>query len=253
MFSNEADQKLPTVLLIDDDMVSREVIATLLTMNGYTVHTADSGLESLAMLDGGSCIPQVILMDAQMPGLSGGALIEQLRARSTGFLYAISGSDAPSEVMEGADGFLMKPFGPDALQQVLEKHVTKPEPSPVADAPVVNPTTLAQFRSVMPEKGVREIFAAIVVDLDKRHDLLVTAIEHDDPAEVRRIGHAIKGGCGMAGALQAMRVGELLETRGDDLDYSRSLLVDLKVASENLKRMLDAELSPQDSHPLPGD
>ena len=31
------------VLLIDDDLVSREVTATLLTMTGYNVHTADSG------------------------------------------------------------------------------------------------------------------------------------------------------------------------------------------------------------------
>ena len=30
---------LPTLLLIDDDMVSREVMATVLTMSGYTVHT----------------------------------------------------------------------------------------------------------------------------------------------------------------------------------------------------------------------
>ena len=35
---------LPVVLLIDDDMVSREVAATVLIMGGYTVHTlAESG------------------------------------------------------------------------------------------------------------------------------------------------------------------------------------------------------------------
>ena len=33
-------RRLFTILLIDDDMVSREVTATVLTMNGYTVHTA---------------------------------------------------------------------------------------------------------------------------------------------------------------------------------------------------------------------
>jgi hypothetical protein len=47
----------------------------------------------------------------------------------------------------------------------------------------------------------------------------------------------------MAGALQARRVGELLETRGDDLEYSGSLLEELQTATLNLKRMLDAELS----------
>ena len=38
------------VLLIDDDLVSREVTATVLTLNGYTVHTAESGAAALEVL-----------------------------------------------------------------------------------------------------------------------------------------------------------------------------------------------------------
>ena len=41
-------RRLPTILLIDDDMVSREVVATVLTMSGYSVHTASSGGEALS-------------------------------------------------------------------------------------------------------------------------------------------------------------------------------------------------------------
>ena len=40
---------------------------------------------------------------------------------------------------------------------------------------------------------------------------LEAAIAKGDDAEVRRIGHAIKGGCGMAGAIQAARLGALFE------------------------------------------
>jgi CheY-like chemotaxis protein len=88
MLGTAADRMLPTVLLIDDDLVSREVIATVLTMSGYTVHTAENGPESLAMLDNATCAPEVILMDTQMPGLSGSAVIKELRARSKAFLYS---------------------------------------------------------------------------------------------------------------------------------------------------------------------
>ena len=35
--------ELPTILLIDDDLVSREVIATVLTLHGHMVHTAEAG------------------------------------------------------------------------------------------------------------------------------------------------------------------------------------------------------------------
>ena len=51
----------------------------------------------------------------------------------------------------------------------------------------------------------------MVDDLIKRIDALGSAIAKGDTAEVRRIGHAIKGGCGMAGAVQAAHLGALLE------------------------------------------
>lgn len=251
------NRKLPSVLIIDDDMVSREVMATILTMSGYLVQTASDGAESLALLDAESLHPEVILMDTQMPGLSGAALIEQLRARSTATIYAISGSQAPDTVIRGVDGFLMKPIGPEALQRILEKHaydfISAPSPNPrsVPDSlpPVLNLRTLAQLREIMKESAVREIYAAVVADLEKRRSPLEAAVEHGDHASVRRIGHSIKGGCGMAGALEAARVGELIEAGVDDLEYIRSLLPLLETATRNLQRMLNAEFSPQGSDP----
>lgn len=237
------------VLLIDDDMVSREVMATVLTMSGYTVHAAESGLEALSLLDSGACRPEVILMDTQMPGLSGRALIEQLRGRSKATLYAISGSDAPTDVVDGADGFLMKPFGPEALQRVLQRHCIQTEDRGTAVAPILHLETLAQFRAIMPEASVREIYLAVLADLDKRQGALASAIGAGDGAEVMRIGHSIKGGCGMAGAKQASHIGELIECRGDDLEYSQTMLGELKTAAENLRRMLEAEFSPQGIDP----
>ena len=47
MFDRSTQREMPVVLLIDDDLVSREVTATILTMSGYTVHTAVSGAGSL--------------------------------------------------------------------------------------------------------------------------------------------------------------------------------------------------------------
>src|SRR5262249_35450644 len=107
---------LPQVLVIDDDMVSREVLATVLTMSGYTVHTAGDGAAALALLDAGDSRPEVILMDTQMPGLSGVKLIDALHARSRAKVFAISGSPAPDEVTQAADGFLLKPFGSEGLR-----------------------------------------------------------------------------------------------------------------------------------------
>lgn len=235
--------RLPTVLLVDDDMVSREVMATVLSLSGYTVYTAAEGAEAVGLLDAKTCEPEVILMDTQMPGLNGCDLIRELRARSQAVIYAISGSHAPNAVLEGADGFLMKPIGPEALQKVLREHAVHEAEALVADAPIVKEETLQQLRAIMPDKAVREIFDAVISDIGHRELALAEAIAHGDGAQVRRIGHALKGGCGMAGAMQAARLGELLETRGDDLEYSQSILPELRNAAATLKSMLDAKLS----------
>jgi CheY-like chemotaxis protein/HPt (histidine-containing phosphotransfer) domain-containing protein len=244
-----------TVLLIDDDLVSREVMATVLTMSGYTVHTAAGGEGSLDVLADCGCVPSVILVDAQMPGLSGSQLIGQLRARSRASIYVISASNAPDEMLAAADGFLLKPLTSDGLQKLLSVHAplpvhpehTDPSPPPVVESgdPAVSPTTLAQLREMMPPAAVRQIYAAIVADLDKRTGDLETAIAGGDAAEVRRIGHAIKGGCGMAGALQAARIGAsiesgVLESNGNHLDNTSGVLGDLRAAARRLESMLDA-------------
>jgi CheY-like chemotaxis protein len=247
---------LPTVLLIDDDMVSREVVATILTMGGYPVHTAVDGESALDMMADGACEPGVILMDAQMPGLSGTALIGQLRAATKAGVVVISASAPAEDVVAAADGVLLKPFRPEALNALLEKRATVTGGAPVAhglrpDEQVVNPETLAQLRDMMPETAVRQIYEAIIADIDRRLTAIQTAVQRNDAAEVRRLGHAIKGGCAMAGAAQAARLGALIEQgalEGSDsqghvnhLDNNAPVLEDLRVAAENLKSMLRVE------------
>ena len=273
-FDNQRD--LPAVLLIDDDLVSREVMATILTLDGYSVHTAAGGDASLELLAGGECAPGVILVDVQMPGLSGNELIQALRAHSQAKIFAVSASRPPDEVAAAVDGVLLKPLGPDALTKLLHQERADEEASSASSReagdpsqvtkrngsgnksapgalscidpadPVISPETLAQLRDMMPDSAVRQIFSAIVADLATRVKALEIAIAKDDAKEVRRIGHAIKGGCGMAGALQIARLGAFLESgalesNGNHLDNSTVVLNDLRTAALNLKSMLDAE------------
>ncbi len=237
-----ANQDLPTVLIIDDDMVSREVMATVLTMSGYSIHTAAQGEDAIALLDAGACKPGVILMDTQMPGLQGCGLVEALRTRTDASIYAMSGGDVPDDVKKAVDGHLSKPFGPHTLQQLIEQHHPPAAPTePEEGAPVLKAETLAQLRGMMPESSVREIFDAVVKDLGQRTIALKKAVNTGDLAEIHRIGHAIKGGCGLAGALQAARIGSRLEAAGDQMDYCATLLIELETARRNLQRMLNAE------------
>ena len=177
-----------------------------------------------------------------MAGLNGVELIKQLRARSDAGIYAISGSSLPDTLATSVDGFLLKPFTPEALQKLLEENKPLPAPSELSsEEPVVSPKILSQFRQMMPEPTVREVYVAVVSDLKKRSGALETAIANHDATEVRRIGHTIKGGCGMAGARQAARLGALLEAESDELNNSVAIQLELRLAQENLERMLEVE------------
>jgi CheY-like chemotaxis protein len=244
--------ELPTVLLIDDDMVTREVMATVLTMSGYPVHTADGGSQALELIKANGCVPSVILVDAQMPGLSGLELIKKLRAKTKARLYIISASQPADEVLAAADGFLLKPFAPEALTRLLGDHEASlhPPAAPGLDPKetIINRETLAQLREMMPESAIKQIFEAIINDLGRRTSAIELAIAKSDWKEVRRLGHAIKGGGSMAGALQVARLGQLVESGAlepsevNQSDNRAVILADLRAAGVNLQRMLDAEI-----------
>jgi CheY-like chemotaxis protein len=236
-------RELPIILLIDDDMVSREVIATVLTLHGHLVHTAETGDEALSMLQAGTVIPGVVLMDAQLPGLNGVELISRVRHYGNAQIVLISGSEVAEEFGAAADGFLMKPFGPEDLKRVMGEYAPKSAKSAADEAsePVVNPETLAQFRQLMTEATVREIYQAVVTDLNKRLAALEKAIAGGNKDEIRRIGHSIKGGCGMAGAMQAARLGAFFESKSDQLDNCADALRELYSATSRLERMLEKE------------
>ncbi|MGP8250735.1 MAG: response regulator [Terracidiphilus sp.] len=252
MFGLTVRRDQVAVLLIDDDLVSREVTATVLTLNGYTVHTAESGPAALEILATASPAPEIILMDAQMPGLSGTALINEMRGKSKARILAISGSALPAEVIEATDGFLIKPFDVEAMRKALEGRMSTAAASAAASmldpsAPVINLAVLAQFRALMPEPAVRQIYRAMVSDLNQRAAALESALARGDMAEAARIGHAIKGGCAMAGASQAARLGALIEKGahtggGNQLDNGAVLVGDLRAAAQALESMLDPEL-----------
>ena len=235
--------ELPTILLIDDDLVSREVIATVLTLHGHMVHSAEEGTQALQMLEDGTVRPGLVLLDTQLPGLSGSELIAKLRQLGQDEIILISGSHPSDELLAAADGFLLKPFGPEDLQKLLSQHNPKINQPGGTDAEelVISPTTLAQFRQLMTESTVREIYIAVVTDLHKRLAALEKAIAEGNKDDVRRIGHAIKGGCGMAGAMQAARLGAYFESSSDQLDNCARALQELYSATERLERMLEKE------------
>src|SRR5690348_3081813 len=69
---------MPTILLAEDQPITREPLRRLLAMEGYAVLTAASGTDALTLLIDGAR-PDVMILDLVLPRLSGVDLLETIR------------------------------------------------------------------------------------------------------------------------------------------------------------------------------
>ncbi|SMP71871.1 carbon storage regulator, CsrA [Neorhodopirellula lusitana] len=114
------------VLLVEDDVDQREMLAGLLSLRGCKVATASSGDEALSYLEENSA-PDYVLMDMRMPNGDGASTVRELRKRSTTTdlrILATSGT-SPQElgVQQGTSGverWFPKPINADALVQYMQ-------------------------------------------------------------------------------------------------------------------------------------
>ncbi|GGI74514.1 DNA-binding response regulator [Shewanella hanedai] len=98
------------VLLVDDDLVFRELLEQVLMEEGYHVIGAEDGIAALSVLENES--PDLILLDIMMPNLDGFGLMEARKEQIPVIIIsAIDGEDDRIKGYElGADDFLSKPF-----------------------------------------------------------------------------------------------------------------------------------------------
>lgn len=108
--------KTQAVLIVDDDAISRRVLAQALEKSGFRIEVLTSGQEALAYLMGGNH-PAIVLLDLVMPPPDGYAVLRAMRAsedlRETP-VVVLTAVDADEEVTRafdmGADDFVRKPF-----------------------------------------------------------------------------------------------------------------------------------------------
>jgi CheY-like chemotaxis protein len=114
------------VLVIDDDVAIRSIVAETLRGEGYRVDEASSGSEGLDHLHADS--PDLILLDVQMPGLDGIGFVDQLHQKSgvadIPILILTATPELPQAAHEhGIKAVLTKPFDIGLLTAMVERLV----------------------------------------------------------------------------------------------------------------------------------
>lgn len=114
------------VLLVDDDRTMCSLVKTLLSLEGYSVVIAPANMEEQGILDFVFREnPEYILMDVHLRGINGLDILRRLKQSPpafTGKIILVSGIDYHEEAFEaGADSFLIKPYMPSDLLELLKK------------------------------------------------------------------------------------------------------------------------------------
>lgn len=105
------------VLIVEDEPGISDVIAAVLSANGYDAVQAKSGAEALSMV--ASHCPSVILLDLGLPDMDGLEVIRQIRAWAHLPIVVVSARTHEKDKVRaldlGADDYIIKPFGTQEL------------------------------------------------------------------------------------------------------------------------------------------
>lgn len=115
-----------TVLLIEDNEQNRYLVTFLLEKNGYTVISAQDGQEGIRQAQ--IFIPDLVLLDIQLPLMDGYAVARALRQMKTlqdsaiiaVTSYAMVG-DRDKSLAAGCNGYIEKPINPETFVAEIER------------------------------------------------------------------------------------------------------------------------------------
>lgn len=113
------------VLIVDDSQVERSRLEKLLQGSGYTTVSAENGVKALEMVE--KSIPDLILMDVNMPEMDGFAATRALRnkpeAKHIPVILVTSKNQKADKAwgkMLGAKGYVTKPYTDDEVLSVIQ-------------------------------------------------------------------------------------------------------------------------------------
>ncbi|MCP4424579.1 MAG: response regulator [Chloroflexi bacterium] len=105
-----------SILIVDDEAMTRDLLRLMLKNSGFTIHEAADGLAALDSIAAHK--PDIIILDVMMPGMDGLAVCRQLRAAADTVdlpVIMLSAKTTHAAIQDGLDAgatkYLTKPVG----------------------------------------------------------------------------------------------------------------------------------------------
>jgi two-component system, OmpR family, KDP operon response regulator KdpE len=119
------------ILVVDDAPQVRRVMRATLTAQGYTLYEARSGEEALEIFR--KTLPDLILLDVNMPGMGGLETCREIRSQSEVPIVMLTVRNAERDKVlaldAGADDYVVKPFGMEELLARIRAALRRTSPA----------------------------------------------------------------------------------------------------------------------------
>ncbi|MBC8144649.1 MAG: response regulator [bacterium] len=239
---------VPTVLIADDDAVSRMMSASLFRRSGYSVDTAIDGLEaveaSLRMRY------DVIVVDLQMPQLDGYAAVRRMRSSGiASHIVALTATldDRVRSECENAgfDRVVEKPINENVVANIAsDVHIIVDLDSnlEVVDDNTVDLSDSAfeNFRREVTSNLTRpfaSVIDEVLTNLRDQCTALINAARDDNRADITRLAHTLRGGASTIGARRLATRVAAIERNAPALTQ-HELTVEVHEAVNDLDRLV---------------
>jgi CheY-like chemotaxis protein len=218
------------ILLAEDSPINQRLAVALLEKRGHAVTVVGDGAAALAALEQAAF--DLVLMDLQMPVMDGleatGRIrrTEQVRGGHVPVVamtaYAMKG-DRERCLEAGMDGYVSKPVRAAELFQVIEGLAPAPSPEPIAPDPPAEQGqaagSLIDWAVALDYVGgdrklLRDLAGIFLDECPRWMAELRQAIAAGNAADVKRLGHTLKGSLGHFGVPTGFEAAYQLEMMG---------------------------------------
>lgn len=211
------------ILVVEDNPLNQEIIQSLLHTWNCQVTMAGSGGEALARV--GEYMPDLILMDIQLPGMDGVETSRHIRRLPGGNrlpIIALTANALPGDretyLAAGLDDYIAKPIDPHELQRLLVRWLGKSKPANSQKPPALQgydftplkQAGLATDRALHNLMGNQKLYTQLLTRFARERDQLplelAQALEGGDMKSALNQVHSLKSLAGSLGMLELERL-----------------------------------------------
>lgn len=170
------------VLIVEDDASLREAVSDTLKLSDYEVIEADCGEAAIVRLN--ETQVDFIVSDVNMPGMDGHELLAYVRQNQPQLPFLLvtayaTVEKAVSALHAGAIDYLVKPFQPEQLIELLERHGS--QPNTAIDEPIANEVSSQQVLMLARKVAVTDSTTLISGESGTGKEVLARYIHQHSP------------------------------------------------------------------------